>query len=77
MIDNMKERDKEVLKLLYRMAELGPYRSFPSYTTIKEFKPMFPVKNKPSFVPDKLLAPATFVADGLPPQIGTGARGRT
>ncbi len=66
MINNMNERDQEVLKLLYDLGRDGPYRSLPSYTHIREFTATFPKELK-----------SKFVADGLPKQVGTGARDRT
>lgn len=66
MINNMNERDQEALQLLYNLGGGRAYRSLPSYTCIKEFIPLFVRDSQPK-----------FIADGLPPQIGTGARDRT
>ena len=66
MINNMNERDQEVLKLLYDLGRDGPYRSLPSYTHIQEFSLTYPKKKD-----------QPFVADGLPKQIGRRVRDRT
>lgn len=64
------ERDKEVLDLMYELADARPYTA-PSYTCIREFTDNFPKPEPAAFEAEPLLTKPAWVPEAPYPRIYT------